>query len=111
MGQQIEFSKGQGGKVLIGIGCRRTIDGEYQKILSIDDIGNNPDVKVGDFIKMDEGGENLAQLIFNKDESIDILIKKLKELKHLDSKRTLEEQKEISICDDPECSCQLTRGC
>ena len=27
------------------------------------------------------------------------------------SKRTLEEQRGVFICDDPECSCQLTKGC
>lgn len=108
---KIEFSKNGEGKILIGIGCKKTVDGEYQKILSMDDIGNNPDAKLGDFLKRNDAGENLAQLIFSKDESIDILIKKLKELKCLDSKRTLEEQKGIFMCDDPECSCQLTRGC
>ena len=55
--------------------------------------------------------KTLATLVFNKDESIDVLIKKLKELKCLDSKRTLEEQRGVFICDDPECSCQLTKGC
>lgn len=93
MGQQIEFSRNQEGRVLIGLGCRKTVDGKYQKILSLDDIGNNPDAKIGDFLHSSDAGENLAQLVFNKDESIDILIKKLKQLKKLNTKKMIEKEK------------------
>lgn len=104
----IEFSKNGEGKVFIGISCRKVNDG-YQKMLVFDDIGNN-DCKIGDQIHKDYSGERLGTLIFNKDESIDILIKKLQELKRVSPKEKLEE-KHKELCNNPNCSCQLTYGC
>ena len=108
---EIECSKKGEGKILIGIGCIKNDEGDYQKMLYIDKIKDGIDCKVGNKLHKDNVEKTLATLVFNKDESIDVLIKKLKELKCLDSKRTLEEQRGVFICDDPECSCQLTKGC
>lgn len=106
---EIEFSKNGEGKVLLGIGCRETEDGTYQKILDIADISNN-DCKIGDKIHRNQAGDTLLKLVFNKDESIDILIKKLQTLKKLNVEQTLVNQEEI--CDDPDCyTCKLPLGC
>lgn len=105
---EIEFSKNGEGRVLLGIGCRKAEDGTYQKILNIDDISNN-DCKIGDKIHRSQAGNTLLELVFNKNESIDVLIKKLQTLKKLNAEQTIITQREI--CDDPNCSCRLPLGC
>ena len=105
---EIEFSKDGKGKVLIGIGCKKAEDGSYQKILNIDDISMN-DCEIGDQLSRSQAGETLLNLVFYKDESIDVLIRKLQALKNLDAEKTIITQREI--CDDPDCMCRLPLGC
>lgn len=109
---EIEFSKNGEGKVLIGIGCAK-INGEYKKKLNLDDISELcENTVIGDKVSKNIAGKTLVTLVFNKDESIDVLIKKLKELKRLNVKKTLElQEKVLDDCNDPNCSCQLTKGC
>lgn len=107
---EIEFSKNGEGKILIGIGCVKNDNGEYQKLLKIDKLKDGIDCKVGNYLHYSNVEKTLATLVFNRNESIDVLIKKLKELKQLDSENTLKEQREI-LCDNPKCSCQLIKGC
>ena len=105
---EIEFSKNGKGKVLIGIGCKKAEDGSYQKILNIDDVSMN-DCEIGEQLHRSQAGETLLNLVFYKDESIDVLIRKLQALKNLDAEKTIITQREI--CDDPDCMCRLPLGC
>ena len=105
---EIEFSKDGKGKVLIGIGCKKAEDGSYQKILNIDDISMN-DCEIGEQLSRSQAGETLLNLVFYKDESIDVLIRKLQDLKNLNAEKTIITQREI--CDDPDCMCRLPLGC
>lgn len=106
--EEIEFSKNGEGKIFVGIGCRKNKN-NYQKILYLESVGDI-DCKVGDQIhKNDNNGKLLAKLIFNRNESIDVLIEKLQKLKGINSKQTIESQREI--CDNPSCSCRLPLGC
>lgn len=107
---EIEFSKNGEGKILLGIGCIKNDIGEYQKLLKIYKLKDDIDCKVGNYLHYSNVEKTLATLIFNRDESIDILIKKLKELKQLDSENTLKEQRKI-LCDDSTCTCRLPDGC
>lgn len=105
--KEIEFSKDGEGKVLLGIMCRKTEDGKYQKILNLEDIGDN-DCKIGDKIHRNQAGKSIVDLVFNKDESIDAVINKLQKLKKLNAEETIRIQKEIEYS---ECTNQLPLGC
>lgn len=107
---KIEFSKNEKGKVAISYGCTKNNQGNYQKFLKIDEIKDGINCKVGDKIHEDNIEKTLAILIFNKNESIDLLINKLKELKCLDVERTLKEKRGVFICNNTNCSCQLTKN-
>ena len=102
--KEIEFSKDGEGKVLLGIMCRKTEDGKYQKVLNLEDIGDN-DCKIGDKLHRNQAGKSIVDLVFNKDESIDIVISKLQKLKKLDAEKTVKSQEEIEYIN------QLPLGC
>lgn len=102
--KEIEFSKDGEGKILLGIMCRKTEDGKYQKILNLEDIGDN-DCKIGDKLHRNQAGKSIVDLVFNKDESIDIVISKLQKLKKLDAEKTVKSQEEIEYIN------QLPLGC
>lgn len=102
--KEIEFSKDGEGKVLLGIMCRKTEDGKYQKILNLEDIGDN-DCKIGDKLHRSQAGKSIVDLVFNKDESIDVVISKLQKLKKLDAEKTVKSQEEIEYIN------QLPLGC
>ena len=102
--KEIEFSKSGEGKVLLGITCRTTKDGKYQKVLNLEDIGDN-DCKIGDKLHRNQAGKPILDLVFNKDESIDMVISKLQKLKKLDAEKTIKSHEETEYIN------QLPLGC
>ena len=102
--KEIEFSKNGEGKVLLGIMCRKTEDGKYQKVLNLEDIGDN-DCKIGDKLYRNQAGKPILDLVFNKDESIDMVISKLQKLKKLDAEKTIKSHEETEYIN------QLPLGC
>lgn len=102
--KEIEFSKNGEGKVLLGITCRKAEDGKYQKVLNLEDIGDN-DCKIGDKLHRNQAGKPILDLVFNKDESIDMVISKLQKLKKLDAEKTIKSHEETEYIN------QLPLGC
>lgn len=105
---KIEFSKDGEGKILLGISCIKTNENTYQKILTLSSIKDDITCKSGDCLCNDDVKENLAALVFNRDESIDLLINTLTRLKSIDVAKLLDE---TNKCNDSTCTCRLPDGC
>ena len=105
---EIEFSKNGEGKILLGISCIKTDENKYQKILTLDSVKDDITCKSGDILHRDDVKENLATLVFNRDESIELLIDKLTQLKSVDVVKLFDK---ADKCDDSTCVCRLSDGC
>ena len=103
---KIEFSKNGEGKILLGISCIKTDENKYQKILTLSSVKDNITCKSGDILHKDNVKENLATLVFNRNESIELLIDKLTELKSIDVAKLFDE---ADKCDNS--ICRLPDGC